>query len=356
MNGAPVLTAALERLLLERLTEEWSLANYHHFGDGLRPVAMRLDDSDTHLGTWDRRARTITLSRGLVTQHPWSAVTEVLRHEMAHQYVDEVLHVTGETAHGPAFQHVCARIGVDPAASGLPRGVKVEEEDRILRRITRLLALAESPNTHEAEAAMAAARRLMLTYNLDHVNRPTGYVFRQLGTPTARQDAHERHLGGLLMAHFFVRGIWVKGYDVFTGKSGTVLEISGTPSNVEIATYVHGFLLETGERLWRQHRIAHQISGDRDRRRFLVGVMLGFDNRLVSETRTSAELGLVWVGDRALDAFYERRHPRRTSRRASQTVADSSFHAGVNAGRQIVLHKPIHDSGGSGPRRLLTGD
>ncbi len=355
MSAAAVLSAALETLLLHRLAAEWRQQNYTHFQQVLKPALLRIDHASVRLGSWERRARTISLSHVLVTTHPWSAVVEVLRHEMAHQYVDEVLHVHGETAHGPAFRHVCQRMGIDPAASGLPPGLVPQEDDRVLRRITRLLALAESPNLHEAESAMAAARRLMLAYNLEHVGREHRYVFRHVGEPAKRHDAHIRWLGSVLTDFFFVRGVWVSSYEVATGRDGTVLEIAGTPENIEIASYVYGFLLETAERLWRRYREDRRLAGDRERRRYLAGVIDGFYRRLKEEGRTSAAEGLVWVGDAGLESFERRRHPRLTATRGSTLTVTGTFHDGVAAGREIVLHKPITEGPGAGPRRLLGG-
>ena len=59
-------------------------------------------------------------------------------------------------------------MGVDARASGVPDAAPADAvEVKVVERIARLLALAESPNRHEAEAAMAAAQRLMLKHNLD---------------------------------------------------------------------------------------------------------------------------------------------------------------------------------------------
>ncbi|MGK4455780.1 SprT-like domain-containing protein, partial [Klebsiella pneumoniae] len=86
---------------------------------GSRLVApqLALVSSKTRLASWHRETRTIEVSRGLVLKEPWRAVVEVLKHEMAHQYVHEVLRETRETAHGPAFQATCKRLGIDASAS-----------------------------------------------------------------------------------------------------------------------------------------------------------------------------------------------------------------------------------------------
>src|SRR5690606_31547415 len=144
----------------------------------------------------------------------WGAVVEVLKHEMAHQYVDEVLGNCDETAHGPAFRRVCAERGIDARANGAPNADAAEasnEERAALEKIARLLTLASSPNEHEAQAAMAAAQRLMLKYNLE-VSAKTDardYCFRHLGKPTGRVYEAPRILALILSEHFFVETIWV---------------------------------------------------------------------------------------------------------------------------------------------------
>ena len=89
-------------------------------------------------------------------------------------------------AHGPEFRRVCAERSIDARAAGAP--ARPAGEDHVLDRIAKLLALAESPNEHEAQAAMSAAQRLMLKYNVEAVDRGTraGYGFEQLGVGGVR--------------------------------------------------------------------------------------------------------------------------------------------------------------------------
>jgi len=61
---------------------------------------------------------------------------------------------------------------------------------------------------------------------------------------------------------------------------------------------------------------------------------------------------LVWLGDTHLDGFYRSRNPRITTRRRSIRL-DGAHAAGREAGRTIVLHKPVEPgSRGDGPRLL----
>jgi hypothetical protein len=66
--------------------------------------------SRSRLGRWIESTRTLEISRPLVLEQPWGIVVEVLKHEMAHQYVSEVLGERHETAHGPNFRPVVQRL------------------------------------------------------------------------------------------------------------------------------------------------------------------------------------------------------------------------------------------------------
>jgi hypothetical protein len=350
------LRADLEAALVRELGSTYQDLNYALFRRKLKGASIALTDAGSRLGRWVPEVRAIEIGRRLVLEHPWGAVVEVLKHEMAHQYVHEVLGKHDESAHGPAFREVCGRLGIDGSAAGLPTtGAASAEDAPLLERIARLLALAQSSNVHEAQAAMNAAQRLMLKHNLESVadRRRSGYGFRHLGTPTGRVGEAERLLGAILGKHFFVEVIWVPVYRPLEGKRGSVLEVCGTPANLEMAAYVHSFLLHTADHLWRDHKRARRIRGDRDRRTYLAGVMVGFLEKLDAQRTESTEQGLVWVGDAELDGFFKRRHPRVVHIRHAGNRRTAAHAEGRAAGRRIVLHKPVGE-GPSGSVRLLS--
>ena len=53
-------------------------------------------------------------------------------------------------------------------------------------------------------------------------------------------------LAGILSDHFFVEVIWVPVWRPLDGKRGSVLEVCGSPANLELAEYVHAFVNHTG--------------------------------------------------------------------------------------------------------------
>jgi hypothetical protein len=337
------LTATLEAALLRQLGDTWGEINHNHFGGRLRRPVLALGES-ARLGAWVGTRRLLELSRALVLGQPWGVVREVLKHEMAHQFVDEVLGIHDQTAHGPAFEALCRQHGIDGAATGLPAATT--GDSTVLRRIARLLALAASPNVHEAESAMQQARRLMLKHNIEATAAAAGegFAFRHVGAPRGRVDAHEQVLAGILAQHFFVEVIWIPSYLPHEGRRGRVLELCGTPSNLDVAGYVHGFLLETAERLWREHRRRHAIPGDRERRRFLLGVMIGFEEKLAASAAETQREGLIWRGDPALEEYLRRRYPRRRGGGSLGFQRTAAYEQGRQAGQGIVLQRPLRDA------------
>src|SRR5690606_5354246 len=144
--------------------------------------------------------RRIRVSRALIREHASPIVLEVLAHEMAHQFVLEVLGVEHEGPHGPTFTEVCRTRRTDATACRPPAPpVAAAPEQRPLRKVRRLLALADSRNPHEAQAAMDAAHRLMRKHNIERVeaSAESRYGWRLLGEPALRHDTHIKVLAGL---------------------------------------------------------------------------------------------------------------------------------------------------------------
>lgn len=353
MTECARLSLELENLALSAAAEEYDHLNYSLFGNRLRRPPLSWSESATTLGTWTTMPPGIALSVSLLTRYSWVTLIEVLKHEMAHQYVAEVLGKTDETAHGPAFVKVCAERGIDARAAGRPDGDS-DATDHTIDKIRRLLALAESANQHEAEAAMAAAQRLMLKYNLEEVerNKMRDFVIAHLGEPTGRVQESQRVLAGILRKFFFVEVLWISVWRPREAKRGSVLEVCGTKPNVEMAEYVHAFLMHSAERLWRQHKRERQIRQDRDRRRFHAGVMSGFYRKLDAERAPRAQEGLVWVGDEQLRAHFKVRYPRTTTLHYSSSSGTEAHSAGRAAGQSLVLHRGIQQ-GSSGGAKLL---
>jgi len=341
-----VAEVALDTALLNAIADAWANLNAQWFRGALSPPAFCWEVQAQRLGSWHPSSRTIAISRALAWARPWLEVMETLQHEMAHQYVSEILNIHDETPHGPAFRKVCERMGLSSAATE----VLDPEQQRALQQVQHLLALAESPHKHEAEQAMKAAQRRMLKHNLKDLEQPRPYRAQQLGPASGRIEPHRKLLAGILAQYFFVRAIWVPAYIPEAGIWGRALEISGTSTNLELASYAHDFLLHTCEALWKAHRKAQGLPTQAERRRYLAGALTGFAETLREHSQQCAKEGLLWKGNPALEEFVRQRHPR--LRKFNATLRQTSaWEDGKRAGRKIVLHKAVSSTQSHG--RLL---
>lgn len=342
------LDRKLANATLRALRGSYVELNRTLFGGVLERPSLVLSGSKAELGRWDSHLRCIEISEPLLLKQGWGAAIEVLKHEMAHQFVHEQLGGAGAPAHGALFRKVCSDRGIDSRSAGNP--AEGGAEHPVLDRIRKLLSLAQSSNQHEAQSAARVAQRLMLEHNIEEISaeRSDGYTSRQLGRTTGRASEFERLLGMILQDHFFVDVIWVYGYRPFDGIHGRVLEVCGRVENVELADYVYDFVSRTAARLWMEHRAQARIKGNADRRAYLAGVMVGFRDQLSRQKAEQMERGLVWVGDPGLERYFARRHPSVSSRSYYEKQLDPARELGRRAGRAIVLHRGVESGNAKG--------
>jgi len=356
------LQEVMEKRILHGLACEWEAALWVLDVEqqrGMRKPLFSIREMKTRLGYWSYDKREICLSRHLVLNHSWDAVKEVLVHEMAHQFVDEVLKNSGEeTPHGPTFQRACRLLRANPKASGrfAPLDTRIQAEtecmeDKRTIRVKKLMALAQSCNRHEAESAMAKAHELMAKHNLDRIEseRTTELFTLFVGRPKLRHRREEYRLAGLVQDFYFVYGIWAPAYVLEKGKMGRVLEISGTRQNVKVASYVFDFVVRYIDSQWCQYNKDRRLNGHR-KSDFAVGIIEGFRSKLELQPKQVEEKihwkALIQKKDRPLMDYVAHKYPhtvnfRSTASRHSPRV----FADGIQIGRQLVIAQGITERG-----------
>lgn len=325
-----------EKLVLNELRKQWT-AHAHKWKwiqRGMLTPVFQIFDRQDRLGQWSNDDRVMSFSRSLVTDRPWSEVIEVLKHEMAHQYVFEMLHVLDEAPHGKTFYLVCDEHNIDAARCGTPGSDKVDATGHIVEKVKRLLALSKSDNENEARVAAERARELMLKHNIEVEEKQEGkeYTVRFLGELTGRIQGYMSELAALLSKYYFVEVIWIGQLDPRSDKSGHELEISGTTENVEAAEYVYEFLMRSAVESWEKkfadpafklelHKSFAATYGYGDapqtvrgftisaRSNYLIGFIRGFKEQLKQAEIKEQAAGLVLARDIELEEFYHKRHP-----------------------------------------------
>jgi hypothetical protein len=391
------ILADWESLALRQLFCEYNhILRTHHIPE--RPVLIELCDSEVYWGLWRRDTVSIVLSRKLLLTQPWHFVLGVLKHEMAHQMVDEGVFIDRSSAewvqwkmkwakkedeassaplnrpHGEKFKDACRRLGV-PAefakatthlqeASLDWRTQKCDEgTERLLERVRKLLALASSSNEHEALLAMSRVREIYAKYNLDSIERTlsengeskTPFVQLVIIDRRKRIESFEKKIVSILIGHFFVKAIFSRGYDVQSGQFYQTAELIGTRENVLMAEYVFGFLNQQSEYLVRHSR-------GLDRKSMRLGILDGFVEKLLQLSEEAASGNAVhralveFKSDMRINQYIEHLYPRLTNVRSKRQAINRSVYAeGKAIGRQLTLHKPVTSERGVNHGRVLSG-
>jgi len=351
----------LEHRILHGLACEWENAIWilrTSYRNMLAKPLFSLRDMKGRWGYWSAEKNEICLSRNLVLNHSWHTVREILLHEMAHQFSEQILCAGNEPPHGPKFQKACHLLRANPKASGnyrpLDKGGPNDlptPEDKILVRVKKLMALAQSRNQHEADAAMTKAHELISKYNVDLLSRDNNRRFFSIfvGSPALRHFREEYRLSSLLQEYYFVHGIWVPAYVIEKGKMGRVLEISGTAQNVRIANYVHDFIKHFIDSQWDEYNKGKGLNRYR-KTDFAVGIMEGFRSKLRQQTKTNRKISnrydLIKLRDPLLQRHIEYRYPHTAGIRGSALRNDKNVvKDGIEVGKELIIYRGISKKG-----------
>ena len=349
----------LERHILHGLSCEWDEARWQlspKHQEGFRKPIFSIRDMRRKWGYWSGIKREICLSRNLVLEHSWASVREVLLHEISHQFAEEVLGTDGEFPHGPTFQRACYLLRANPGASGNFRALDerilygpASAEDKCLARVKKLMALAQSKNQHEAEAAMAKAHELIKKYNVDLTTKGENrnFVSFFVGKPALKHFREDYALSNLLQDFYFVYGIWVPAYVIDKGKTGRVLEISGTAQNIKIACYVNDFVKRFINFQWEKYTKNKRLNRYQ-KTDFAVGIIEGFRSKLESQApkRTKKNRALVKLEDPLLKEYVSYKYPRTAAMKLGALRNDKTvLNDGIGIGQKMIISKGIEAKG-----------
>ena len=346
----------------------------------LAAPAFRISDSRATLGSWDPDARTISISSALINAYSWDSVINVLKHEMAHQYVHEHMGRGMEQPHGPAFAEACEKFGVlfpfNTSSGDTPKAFTAAgqhgcdpEYDRKVGKVRKMLSLAGSGNRYEAAAAMSKANSFIRKYNLERLDsrEQSHYSYEIINTGKKRLQAIERRIASLLMDYFYVDIVYSELFDPKSAESLKTIELLGTQENVAIARHVYDFLSHRVELLWQNYRKTFKAQG-KLRKIYVLGLLQGFREKLEKEEKkhtlsSGAPAGrdkyktisaLVVAKDPGLSEFTAQRFPRlrKVHYRLAAIFCAHTYTAGKSEGRKITIHKTVkHEEGNLG--RLL---
>lgn len=346
---------------LQELYSEWGRCQRQRRLN-LRPCLITIEETNQFWGQWNKSLRKISIAKRLIDNHPWHDVVGVLRHEIAHQYVDEALNSGGarEKPHGVVFQQACLKVGVPyfyaTASVHLAQNTldwrqtaPSSDEERLLEKVRKLLNLASSSNEHEALLAMNRVREIYARHNLEKFKSedPAEFYHSTLQTGRKRLHTFEQKIMSILVNHYNVEVIVGSSYDAKKMTLQRTIEMIGRKENVLMAEYVFEFLRSLTLDLVLKKKENEKKILKSVLNAFHLGLLTGFDEKLSehAQHQSSQEITTslaLFRKDPLLKKYISSIHPHLVRVSSQARLRDKRFfELGKSEGRNITIHKPI---------------
>jgi hypothetical protein len=285
------------------------------------------------------------------------SLKNLLRHELAH-FIQYLTYGNSVQPHGSEFREICRTYGwgeevwlakekLDPDKL-LSRN---SEENKLITKVSKLLRLASSENSYEAESAALKANELLLKHNLtkaELVDREDVEIALEKVISFKRKSGKISAISKILET-FYVDVV------LNYGSQSAYMEIMGEKTNVEIASYVASFLDQELDNLWEEAKKENvSLKGQSQKNSFMKGVAQGF---LSKQKLQRSELR---VDDKALIKMnYSLMKPAKNwffrSLGSSSQPKEGSSHSkliGEKKGKSLSINPALKSS--SSKTRMLT--
>jgi predicted SprT family Zn-dependent metalloprotease len=350
-----------------QLIQEFEAINWQ-YNLRLKTPCIEITASISQAGSWHAGSKTLKIACWLLIDHDWPVVLLVLKHEMAHQYVSEIMKAGNVAPHGEAFQVACDRLGLlNPAfrssSAHIPQIVRkpTAAVSGLQLKIAKLFALAESGNENEAKLALKKGNELLRKYNVDRLNSidSSQYDSVSINYRKKKIEAHQRLLAGILNDFYFVNVTISQIFDQHALETYRTIELTGERENLAIAEYVYHFVDKKLTSFWEKYRCDYGAAG-KEKRSFFLGVLQGFRDKLAREEEQHVSMqecptsSLIHLSDPGLLKYYKARYPRvRQVRRKGAKVYRDSFISGKEKGERLIVHRGISMKNDTDAKKFL---
>jgi hypothetical protein len=350
------------------LTEHKNICYEHKIYDLATPL-INISGSKNIQGSWDPESGTISISRRLIQTQPWHIVVEIFKHEIAHQYVS--IKYNDADIHGGCFKKACEKLGVHPVfqkSSGdlhkdlqSFKGELPKAAQKMLNKVEKLMALGQSSNEKEAQAASRKANFLLNKYNLEQINtqNSSDIKYSVICHKKKRIESIQRAILAVLRNYYYMDSVTSYAYDQHDNTGYRSLVLIGNRETLKVAEYVYYFLFDTAQRLWQEYRKKKKAKRG-DKVAFDMGFIKGIRNNheavfkktelKINETSTS--LPVRTLKDLMVQAQKEnkketsRLFPKLTNVRYGRCVVSSSaYKEGFKNGKNTVINKSMTTKG-----------
>jgi len=285
----------------------------------------------------------IGLNKKLIYLAKDSVLRDILKHELAH-YLTYLFYGEVRFSHGEEFKKVCGQFNFPDEVSRATMDLDLANEnkegdlesEKIIEKVKKLLSLAQSSNMHEAELATLKANELLLRHNLKSLpeKKISLYLERLMIQP--RRDAKMEAIVEIIR-HFIVRPV------ISYGQNTCCIEVSGTLTNVKLASYVIHFLIRELDRLWLETKKTSGLQGVRSKNSFFRGVARGFDLKMKEAKNSYSpedQMALVLVEKNLIEETNMIYKNLSTSSSHGQHDPKASA-LGIERGKKLNIHQGV---------------
>lgn len=348
------------------------------YGVNLTTPIIDISSGEKGLGYWSYKTNTLSISSHLIKTEVWDLVLEVLKHEMAHQYVSEFY--DNADSHGTYFKMACEKLGVHSAfvAGGKDyhknlqdfKGELPADAQKMLRKVEKLMALGQSTNEAEAQAASRKANYLLNKYNLQRIN--TGddnpdIKYLTICHKKKRIESIQRALLSILKNYYYVNCLTSYTYHAQDDTVYKSVVLVGRKEALMVAEYAYHFLIDTAQTLWQNFKKKSNAKRG-DKLSFDMGFIAGIEHNHKmmfehSEIKINSDISLPVKTVRLLMAQNQKENqtevsrlfPKlRTVRYGRHQASSGAFKEGFKNGKNTHIKKGMTSSG-TGVSGLLTG-
>jgi hypothetical protein len=221
--------------------------------------------------------------------------------------------------------------------------------EKVLGKIRKLFALAESSNENESQIAMAKAMELMALHNLSmsEIDKKQIEYEKFEMESGQRVGVEDKFILPLIDKYFFVKVVYSGNRE-----KGRKINFVGTPQNIEIAKYVYAQLERKFYYLWNRYR-DQTDAPVKAKQGFYLGLYQGMVKKLdAQKVQIKNEHGLIIVNDPNLEKAV-RSHFNNLKKHNSRFNADENAkNAGHEAANKININPGISDKN---TRRMIGG-
>lgn len=330
----------------------------------LYPLHFVCFEDPKKLGYFQASSYQLGLHKKLMYLAKDEVLKNILRHELAHFYTF-LLH--GERfhhmdAHGEEFHSVCKKFSWGPEVSRAYSDLEQDnlavandiEFEKVKEKIKKLLALSQSENIHEAEAATLKANEYLLKYNLKGI---TENEFKEddLGETIVATVYTAKRMNATLNGLYDVLQFFHVQPVINRTGEGVKLDVVGSRLNVDVADYITKFLSTEFELLWKKAQKELGFKGLKKKNSYLYGVANGLSLKLKAERqvlKNSPRGKDLIVLEGQLQSRVRMAFPRLSRQQSSQASLDPFAHQkGRQDGNSIQI-RPGVSQGNLG--KLLT--